>query len=151
MFHFNFDFLTYHGYCPYNIVADLSDVAIDCEMAAGARHAQDGGCVEKGRRCSSGREEERTRYGDAGRNWSERQSAYSGYGRSQRTWRGNDDGPIIPREYAEDVDFVEVKEFSETKIGAESRTSSGRRRNRYEESQVSDAVWEMVKPGKRKK
>lgn len=90
-------------------------------------------------------------YGDAGRNWSERQSAYSGYGRSQRTRRGNDDGPIIPREYAEDVDFVEVREFSETKIGAESRTSFGRRRNRYEESQVSDAVWEMVKPGKRKK
>ena len=67
--------------------------------------------------------------------------------------RGSDTYDSAPtlREYAEDVDFVEVKEFSETKIGAESRTSSGRRRNRYEESQVSDAVWEMVKPGKRKK
>lgn len=58
------------------------------------------------------------------------------------------DEPIIPREYAEDVEFVETKEFSETTIASDDGSGN---RVRYSESQVSDAEWEEIKPkhGKR--
>lgn len=51
-------------------------------------------------------------------------------------------GHIIPPEYAEDVEFVEIKEFSATTIA----DSDGKHtRTDYHESQVSDAEWEEVK------
>ena len=54
------------------------------------------------------------------------------------------DGPIIPTEYAEDVEFVETKEFSQTTI--DSTYSSDGCRAEWHESQVSDAEWEEIKP-----
>ncbi len=86
--------------------------------------------------------------GDFGRNH-DRRSEYYGYTRGRKGRPVYDDGPIIPKEYAEDVEFVEDKELSRTSVGSEA--SDGRRRERYEESQVSDAVWEMVEPGKKRK
>lgn len=54
-------------------------------------------------------------------------------------------GPIIPPEYAEDVEFVETKNFSETTIG-----DTGKRASGYHESQVSDVEWVEVKDGGKK-
>lgn len=51
------------------------------------------------------------------------------------------DEPIIPKEYAEDVDFVEVKVFQETEIRVEKKPGY----TEYQESQVTDAEWEEVK------
>lgn len=48
-------------------------------------------------------------------------------------------GPIIPKEYAEDVEFVETKDYSET----ERRTVSGS--ESYHESQISDAEYTEIK------
>lgn len=50
--------------------------------------------------------------------------------------------PIIPKEYAEDVDFVETKEFSSSTINPSSKEYS---RTDYHESQVSDAEWVEIK------
>ena len=58
--------------------------------------------------------------------------------------RGRQNGPIIPKEYAEDVEFVETIDYSETEIrtdGKPGRASS----SSYQESQVSDAEWEEIK------
>lgn len=67
-------------------------------------------------------------------------SSYSRRARQQkRTGRGQNE-PIIPPEYAEDVEFVETKSFSETIIGA----SDGKTRQ-FHESQVSDAEWVEIK------
>lgn len=56
----------------------------------------------------------------------------------------HDDDPIIPREYAEDVEFVEVKEYSESvSIGEDSSGVS------YTvESQVSDVEYREIKTSK---
>lgn len=52
--------------------------------------------------------------------------------------------PIIPKEYAEDVEFTETKDYSET----EQRTTSDGKVETYHESQISDAEWtEVKKPG----
>lgn len=60
--------------------------------------------------------------------------------RSGRGYASTHREPIIPKEYAEDVEFVEYKEYSErTEIHADTRTGSVRI-----ESQVEDAEWEMV-------
>lgn len=69
-----------------------------------------------------------------------------GYYSSRRAYY--DDGPIIPREYAEDVDFVEIKEFSSSSESVESDSGDF---SEYHEEQISDAVWEMVKPDKKRK
>lgn len=58
------------------------------------------------------------------------------------------DGPIIPKEYAEDVEFTETIDYSETTIAgddARGRTAV------YHESQVSDVEWEEVKTSGREK
>lgn len=65
------------------------------------------------------------------------------YGRQYANQDYDPDGPIIPREYAEDVEFVETKNYSETNIGTVD--SDGRRHVRYHESQVSDVEWEEIK------
>ncbi|MBD5356976.1 MAG: hypothetical protein HDR88_08255 [Bacteroides sp.] len=48
--------------------------------------------------------------------------------------------PLIPREYAEDVEFVEIKNFSETIIGEKERPEK-----QYHESQVTDVDWVDIK------
>lgn len=55
-------------------------------------------------------------------------------------------GPIIPKEYAEDVEFVEIKEYSETTV----ETRKGTRTEIYHESQVSDAEWVEIKSARAK-
>ena len=71
-------------------------------------------------------------------------SSYSRRARQHRRARRGYDEPIIPPEYAEDVEFVETKSFSETTIGA----SDGPGRQ-YTESQVSDAEWVEIKDNRR--
>ncbi|MDE5887349.1 MAG: hypothetical protein K2H46_07175 [Muribaculaceae bacterium] len=58
------------------------------------------------------------------------------------------DGPIIPKEYAEDVEFIEIKEFSQTNIDARFEDGSA---VHYHESQVSDVEWVDIKPGEESK
>lgn len=52
--------------------------------------------------------------------------------------------PIIPREYAEDVEFVESVEYSETRIREDYADGS---RRVVTESQVSDAEYVEIKTG----
>ena len=70
-------------------------------------------------------------------------SSYSRRARRQRNSQRGYNEPIIPPEYAEDVEFVETKTFSETIIGG----SDGKQRQ-YHESQVSDAEWVEIKEKK---
>ena len=84
-----------------------------------------------------------------------RQEAYSstsGYGRRKSSGRRrtgySSPGPIIPKEYAEDVEFVEVKSFSETEIASD-RTA--KTETYYHESQVSDVEYVEIKNPSRKK
>lgn len=67
-------------------------------------------------------------------------------GRTRRHRRNYDDGPIIPKEYAEDVEFTETVDYSETTIADENGTTSY---SSYSESQVSDAEWEEIKTKKK--
>lgn len=69
----------------------------------------------------------------------------------QRTYHDNSydydpDGPIIPKEYAEDVEFVETKNYSESTIDTFMDTQ--RESGAYHEDQVSDAEWEEIKERK---
>ena len=63
----------------------------------------------------------------------ERRNPY-GHGRY-----GNE--PLIPKEYAEDVEFTETKDFSESQYH---REKTGKVET-YHESQISDAEWTEVK------
>lgn len=54
-----------------------------------------------------------------------------------------DNEPLIPKEYAEDVDYVEVKVFQETEIRVDQKPGY----TEYHESQVTDVEWEEVKQG----
>lgn len=54
------------------------------------------------------------------------------------------DEPIIPREYAVDVEYVEIKEFKQTEIGTD-KNGKHVRVEEYHESQVSDVEWEDIK------
>ena len=66
------------------------------------------------------------------------------YQRQRRNPFGQDshtDEPLIPKEYAEDVEFTETKDFS----SSESRRNTGEKLEIYHESQVSDAEWTEVK------
>lgn len=49
--------------------------------------------------------------------------------------------PIIPKEYAEDVEFTETKDYSED-VYSEKSTD---KKETYHESQISDAEWTEVK------
>ena len=63
-------------------------------------------------------------------------SHHAGYG-SERF-----DGPIIPREYAEDVEFTEYRDYSsDTSI----RTSDTGEQSIVIEKQVTDVQWEEIK------
>ena len=67
-------------------------------------------------------------------------AAYSRRSRQRRKTRNGYKEPIIPPEYAEDVEFVETKSFSETTIGG-----SDRQPRQFHESQVSDVEWVEIK------
>lgn len=88
------------------------------------------------------REEERkasafTSRGSRSRNSSDR------FGSSRRGANSDSHEPLIPKEYAEDVEFVETISYSEsTTIGIQ---ESDGRRTVYHESQVSDVEWEEIK------
>lgn len=58
------------------------------------------------------------------------------------TYRRNPDEPLIPKEYAEDVEFTETISYSNTTIGA---TDSAGRQTVYHESQVTDVEWVDIK------
>ena len=70
-------------------------------------------------------------------------SSSRSYGRRRGT---RHDGPIIPKEYAEDVEFVETIDYSETVIAASDRKGNT---TVYHESQVTDVEWEEIKVKKR--
>lgn len=53
--------------------------------------------------------------------------------------------PIIPKEYAVDVEFVEVKEFTHTEVAVDKDGNSKIRKEVRIESQVTDVEWEEVK------
>lgn len=91
------------------------------------------------------REEKRQQRASSRQTYSSSQDNFSdsAYGRSSRQRRRTRNGykePIIPPEYAEDVEFVETKSFSETTIG-----DSGRQIRQFHESQVSDVEWVEIK------
>lgn len=71
-------------------------------------------------------------------------------GRDYGTGQGNpytsqsEKEPLIPREYAEDVEFVETKEYSSTTI----ETHSKGKTKIYHESQISDVEWIEIKTKK---
>lgn len=67
---------------------------------------------------------------DSRQQTSRRRSNYSGH------------SPIIPPEYAEDVEFTEIREFSQTDI--EARFNDGSKVE-YHESQVSDVEWVEIR------
>lgn len=48
--------------------------------------------------------------------------------------------PLIPKEYAEDVEFVETKDYSATETHKDSTKTQT-----YHESQISDAEWTEIK------
>ncbi len=60
-------------------------------------------------------------------------------GRQQR--QPEPSGSIIPKEYAEDVEFVEIKEFTQTTIHATVDYSD---KKEWHESQVTDVEWEEI-------
>lgn len=60
----------------------------------------------------------------------------------QNPRRHTDDGPIIPKEYAEDVEFTEYKEYSEADL---LRTEEPDGTTTYRESQVEDAEYTEIK------
>ena len=66
--------------------------------------------------------------------------------RDTNNYRKRKSGPIIPKEYAEDVEFIEIKEYSETSIKYSTEDYS----KIYHESQVSDAEWVEIKSSRSK-
>lgn len=70
------------------------------------------------------------------------QESYGGSGYRNRQ-KKNPDGsePLIPKEYAEDVEYVETKEFSEERLKGRQDTN----KREYREKQVSDAEWTDIK------
>ena len=63
--------------------------------------------------------------------------------RRQQQRRRSGREPLIPKEYAVDVEFVEIKDYSSATVIGED--NSGRQQV-YNESQVSDAEYVMIKP-----
>lgn len=66
------------------------------------------------------------------------------YQRQRKNPFGSDrysDEPLIPKEYAEDVEFTETKDYSETS----QRVEPSRKTEIYHESQISDAEYTEIK------
>ena len=73
-----------------------------------------------------------------------RETSESYYQRKRKNPFGDDrytSEPIIPKEYAEDVEFTETKDFSDT----QTRISKEGETKIYHESQISDAEWTEIK------
>lgn len=69
-------------------------------------------------------------------------AGYTYYQRTRRKpYTSNPNEPLIPKEYAEDVEYVETKDYSES----ESRLRDGRGFETYHESQISDAEFTEIK------
>lgn len=88
------------------------------------------------------REERRQNRENARQSSARRQSSSrnaGAYYREQHPYPGS----ILPKEYAEDVEFIEYKEYSEDNIDIRLNDSPGY--EEYHESQVSDAEWVEVK------
>lgn len=77
------------------------------------------------------REKKKSRKAEGREEYSQRQ-------RTRKTQR-HQDGPIIPKEYAEDVEFTETIEYSERVF---THTEEG---EEYHESQISDAEYTEIK------
>lgn len=91
---------------------------------------------KRARRESAGNKRTTSGYGQSAADFSGASS------RRRKNRRHNPDEPLIPKEYAEDVEFVETISYSETTIGA---SSSDGRNTVYHESQVSDVEWEEIR------
>lgn len=66
-----------------------------------------------------------------------------GYAGRRRRAQSRGDEPLIPKEYAVDVEYVEIKEYSESvTIGADSKAAETRE---WHESQVTDVEWIEIK------
>lgn len=83
------------------------------------------------------------RSGDAPRDAGRTGRGGGTYRRQARRAAQSPQEPIIPREYAEDVEYTETKEYSRTTAGAASGDGNGRTRVRVE-SQVEDVEWEEI-------
>ena len=66
-------------------------------------------------------------------------------GRTQRPYSSHA-GPIIPKEYAEDVEFVEIIDYSSSEIRMEKKGET----KIYHESQISDVEWTEIKQSRSK-
>lgn len=107
-----------------------------------ARRAED--MIRRMAGMPSRKEEERMRR----RREREEESGYSadrGYSRSRRG--PQEDGVRCMREYAEDVEFTEIREFSASGIIGEEENAS---RREFNESQVSDAEYTEVRDTRRR-
>ncbi|MCM1291433.1 MAG: hypothetical protein NC201_04500 [Prevotella sp.] len=88
--------------------------------------------------------QKKTRNGD----FSKRKSTQEpGSGFSQRNRHADSRESIIPKEYAEDVEYVEIKEFSQTDIAADRNQTH----TQYHEEQVSDVEYVEIKKADGKK
>ena len=87
------------------------------------------------------RKEEKRAAKQRAKNGGRAAEAFRKASRSSRGAHGPHD-PIIPKEYAEDVDFVEIKTFSHTEVVAESK--DGNEQLVYE-SQVEDVEFIEIK------
>lgn len=63
-------------------------------------------------------------------------------GRREYGFTPGGEEPIIPKEYAEDVEFVEIKEFTQEEIAADRKGKV--RIETCRETQISDAEWEEI-------
>lgn len=87
------------------------------------------------------RDKKSRKTGRGSREYSSREY-YSGNTRSNPYGRQrNGHEPIIPKEYAEDVEFTETKDYSYT----ETHIDPTKKAETYHESQISDAEWTEVK------
>lgn len=81
-----------------------------------------------------------------GRNQEEYQQGF--YQRKRRNpFSQKSDEPLIPKEYAEDVEFTETIDYSST----EYRHSADGNIKHYHESQISDAEWTEIKTTRSRK
>lgn len=90
---------------------------------------------------------------DKGHERRQRQQETSGSGYASRSSRRRagarqSEGPLIPKEYAVDVEYVEIKDYSANTVVADD--PAAHRQRVWHESQVSDAEYVMLKPGKRR-
>ena len=114
---------------------------MDCQMASeGLWHGALKTWSEKWQEMPSRKEEERRRKQQQRQ---QRDNSYSRTGRRGRQYASNEEDSIRSmQEYAEDVEFTETKEYSESEI-LENESRSERRV--YREEQVSDAEYIEIK------